>query len=186
MTATATRYDDARLAEIGVRRLTPANTTVFEGTFSLVHVAVKNDTLYRGVFAVMMFPIRHPDRFISLRYTDVTDGRDREQEIGVIEDLGVFPVEAQRLVRASLVKHYCEQVVTRIYKVENRFGLLFFQVETQLGRREFVMPWRGDRAEDYGATGKVLLDAFDNRYIIPDVGQLPPADRNTLTAYVYW
>lgn len=183
MTEPAIQYDDARLVGIGVRLLLPATTTIFEGTFSLIHVSVKDDTLYRGVFAVMMFPIRHPDQFISLRYTDA---KDREQEIGIIEDLGVFPQAAQQLVRSALVKHYYEQTVTRIYKVENRFGLLFFEVETQLGRREFVMPWRGDRAEDYGATGKVLLDAFDNRYIIPDLTRLPAADRNALTAYVYW
>ena len=184
MTATATHnYDDTRLVGIGVRLLLPDATTIFEGTFSLLHVAVKGDTLYRGVFAVTMFPIRHPDRFVSLRYTD---DRDREQEIGIIEDLGVFPTEAQRLVRNALVKHYYEQTVSRIYKVDNRFGLLFFEVETQLGRREFVMPWRGDRAEDYGATGKVLLDAFDNRYIIPDLAALPTADRNAFTSYIYW
>ena len=182
-TPEAPRYDDDRLAGIGVRLLTPEKATIFEGTFSLMHCAVKDDTLYRGVFAVMMFPIRYPDRFISMRYTDV---KDKEQEIGVIADLGVFPEETQKLVRANLLKHYCEQIVTRVYGVENRFGLLFFEVETQLGRREFVMPWRGDRAEDYGPNGKVLLDAFDNRYIIRDVSKLPTADRNEFTSFIYW
>jgi hypothetical protein len=183
MADTEPRYDDARMVTIGVRLLMPSNAKVFEGTFSLMHVAVTGDTTYRGVFAVMMFPIRHPDRFISLRYTDE---RDREQEIGVIDDLSVFPEEAQALVRGSLVKHYYEQTISRIHSVENRFGLLFFDVETQLGRCSFVMPWRGDRAEEFGASGKVLLDAFDNRYIIRDVDALPAADRNALTSYVYW
>lgn len=183
MAKTVIHYDDTRLAGIGVRFLTPAETTIFEGTFSLMHVAVKGDTLYRGVFAVMMFPIRYPDRFVSLRYTD---NRDREQEIGVIDDLAAFPEEVRALVRSSMQKHYHEQIISRIFEVENRYGLLFFEVETQLGRGRFVMPWRGDRAEDYGASGKVLLDAYDNRYIIPDLAALPEADRSALMAYVYW
>ncbi len=177
-------YDDQRLSTIGVRLLTPANATIFEGTFSLIHCAVKNDTLYRGVYAVLMFPIKDSDRFISLRYTD---DEDKDKEIGVIEALDAFPAEAQRLVRDALVKHYHEQVLTRIHSVENKFGLLFFDVESrQLGRIQFVMPWRGDRAEDYGANGKILLDAFDNRYIIPDIADLPVADRNAFTSYIYW
>jgi len=178
-----TAYDDARLATIGVRLLTPENTTLFEGTFSLMHCAVQGDTLYRGVFAVRMFPISQPDRYISLRYTDQ---RDKEQEIGIIVDLNAFPEPARQLVQANLLKHYHEQIITRVHRVENRFGLLFFEVETTRGRREFVMPWRGDRAEDYGPTGKVLLDAFDNRYIIPDLARLPPADRSTFTRFIYW
>ena len=178
------RYDDERLAGMGVRLLTPENATIFEGTFSLMHCAVKGDTLYRGVFAVRMFPIRYADQYISLRYTDL---KDKEMEIGVIEDLKTFPEETQRLVRHTLVKHYYEQTLTRIYSVENQFGLLFFDVETkQLGRRQFVMPWRGDRAEDFGPTGKTLLDAFDNRYIIPDLAALPAADRNAFTSFIYW
>jgi ATP-binding cassette, subfamily B, bacterial len=179
----ALTYDDARLSAVGVRLLTPETTTLFEGTFSLMHCAVKDDTLYRGVFAVMMFPVSHPDQYISLRYTDA---KDKEQEIGIIVDLKTFPDAARKLVQANLLKHYYEQVITRVYSVENRFGLLFFEVETQLGRREFIMPWRGDRAEDYGANGKALLDAFDNRYLIPDVTQLPPADRNAFTSFIYW
>ena len=34
--------------------------------------------------------------------------------------------------------------------------------------------------------GKVLLDASDNRFIIPDVQALPAADRRRFSSYVYW
>lgn len=179
-----TLFDDQRLVGMGVRLLTPETANIFEGTFSLLHCAVKDDTLYRGVFAVLMFPIRHTDRFISLRYTDADD---KEKEIGIIDELSAFSAEVQGLIRQTLVKHYYEQTLTRIYSVENQFGLLFFDVETrQLGRLQFVMPWRGDRAEDFGTNGKTLLDAFDNRYIIPDIAGLPTADRNAFTSYIYW
>lgn len=184
MAAPEELYDDQRLVKMGVRLLTPANTTIFEGTFSLLHCAVKDDTLYRGVYAVLMFPIRHIDRYISLRYTDM---EDKDKEIGIIEELGLFPAEAQQLVRNTLVKHYHEQTLTRIYSIKNEYGLLFFDVESQqLGRLQFVMPWRGDRAEDFGVNGKTLLDAFDNRYLIPDLAELPSADRDAFTSYIYW
>ncbi|MBN2450211.1 MAG: DUF1854 domain-containing protein [Lentisphaeria bacterium] len=172
-----------RLAKTGVRRLTPEITTVFEGTFSLLHVGVKGDTLYRGAFAARMFPVRHPDRFISLHYTDAAD---KEQEIGLIEDLAAFPEEQQALVRQSLGRNYHEKVIQRVYSVRCDFGLLFFDVETQFGREDFVMPWRYDRAEEYGEKGKVLLDSFDNRFVIPNVEALPGPDQQRFTGFIYW
>ena len=173
----------SRLAATGVRRLHGEETVIFEGTFSLLHVAIKGDQTYRGVFAVRMFPVRNPTRYISLRYTD---SKEKEHEIGVIEDLSSFPKDQQDLVHRSLALHYHEQIIRRVFSVEYRFGLLFFDVETQRGREQFVMPWRGDRAEDYGERGKALLDAFDNRFIIPCVEDLPTADHQRFTSFIYW
>ena len=166
-----------------VRWLDPDKTHVFEGTYSLLHCTVKGDTLYRGVFAVLMFPVSYPDQFVSLRFT----GReDKVREIGVIRNLKDFPPEAQELVRASLDRQYFEQIITRVHGVKCKYGMLFFDVETQRGRRQFAMPWRYDRAEDYSHDGKLLLDVFDNRYIVPALSDLAPADRRRLVSYVYW
>lgn len=167
----------------GVRRLLPDTTTIFEGTLSVLHCGIKNDQLYRGVFALRMFPVRHPNRYISLHYTNASD---KDCEIGLIEDLGVFPAAQQELVQRDLAAHYCEKLIRRVFEVRYEFGLLFFDVETQRGRDQFVMPWRGDRAEEYGETGRVLLDSLDNRYIIPDVDALPAADRQRFTSFIYW
>lgn len=177
------RHNTLPASPTRVRRLEPEDTKIYEATFSLLHVAIQNDTLYRGVYALRMFPVRFPERFISLCYTDE---EDKVREIGIIRELAMFPEDARRLVRLSLAKQYHEQLVSRIHKAWNEYGMLFFDVETQRGREVFAMPWRGDRAEDFGETGKVLLDAFDNRYVIPNLQELPTADRQALTQYVYW
>ncbi|MDA0989166.1 MAG: hypothetical protein O3A51_00250 [Verrucomicrobia bacterium] len=140
----------------GVRRLVPVETELFGGEGSSLHCSVKGEPVYRGVFAIRLFPVRHPAHYISLRYTD---SDDKDREIGVIEDLAVF---------------------------RHEYGLLFFDVQTQSGRHVMTMPWRGDRAEEYGENGRVLLDALDNRYIIPDLAQLPAADRQHFTSFIYW
>ena len=174
---------DSRLVVTGVRRLTPATAKMFEGAFSLLHCAVIGYQTYRGVFAVLMFPIRYPDRYISLRYTGE---KDKVREIGVIDDLSAFSAEIQALIRAVLKKQYHEHIISRVYEVRNEFGLLFFDVETQRGRQGFMMPWRHDRAEDFGAGGKVLLDVNENRFIVPDVLALPATDQRRFTNYIYW
>jgi hypothetical protein len=174
---------DIKLRTTGYKRLVPAATRVFEGSFSQLHCHIEGDTLYRGVYAVLMFPVTHPDRFVSLRYTDEFD---KDQELGVIEDISAFPEEAQQAIKESLIKQYYQRVIHRIYDIECKFGLLFFQVETGHGPETFVMPWRHDRTEEFGEHGKVLLDSLDNRYIIPDVEKLPSSDRRTFLGFIYW
>jgi len=178
----------AKPSEVGVRFLDPKTTRIFTGAHDLLHVQVEaadweGERLFRGVFAAMAFPISCPDRYISLRYFEL-DGRDKE--IGMIDDPKLFPQEAQDLVRRSLSRTYYELTITRVYTVEFKYSLLFLNVETEQGRREFQMRWRYDRTQDFGESGKVLLDVYENRYIIPDVNSLPKADREALTRFIYW
>lgn len=178
-------YQDELLKKTGVRRLDPAQTKIFEGTFSLLHCAVTGDDLYRAVFAVRMFPIRYPDHFISLRFTTPDD---KEKEIGIIETLNDFDPEAQVLIRASLVRHYYEQIICGIREIEYKHGLLFFKVvmAADQSERDFMMRWSTNSAEEYGEQGKVLIDVHENRYILPNVNQLPPVERRKFTSYIYW
>ena len=181
---------DGKLAvqETGVTTLDPLSTRIYEEPHGLLHCAVKNsasprDDCYDNVFAVRMFPVSHPTRFISVRHTTRAD---KVREIGVVADLDVFPPDQKRLVLANLRKQYHEQVISRIHSIRQEYGMLFFVVQTQRGREQFIMPWKGDRAEDLGDDGKVLIDALDNRYIIPEVSQLTPTDQRKFTTYVYW
>ncbi|MBI5394311.1 MAG: DUF1854 domain-containing protein [Verrucomicrobia bacterium] len=174
------------LRSVGVTYLDPAATEVFHGTFGMMHVAIKGPEpkLYRGVFAVRAFPVSHPDRFVSLRYVDPLD--NREHEIGVIEDLGAFPPAAQALIHESLAKHYYETEIREVREIRWEFNLLFFDVDTSRGRRQFMMRWSYDRAQSYGDHGKVLLDVFENRYVIPNVERLAKPDRELFQRWIYW
>lgn len=138
---------------------------------------------YRGVFAVLCFPVTCPHQYVSLRYID-TEGTERE--IGVIRDPSEFSAEARRLIAASLANYYFEFEIKRIFKIELHYGLLMFDVETDHGSRQFEMRWRGDRAQNYGKEGKVLFDVFENRYVIRDLNKLPPEDHKLFTRFIYW
>jgi len=166
----------------GARRLDPRTIRLWVGDHGALHCAV-DDQQYAGVFAVRLSPIRHPDQFVSLCHTD---DQDRVKEIGVIEDPSKLGSDPLRLLNESLGRHYHEQVVERIHRVRLDHGLLFIDATTGRGREEFVLPWRHDRAEEYDEHGKVLLDALDNRFVIPDLRSLPEKDRMELTRFIYW
>ena len=46
----------------------------------------------------------------------------------------------------------------------------------------------GDRPADTlaGMPQKLILDVDENRYIIPDMGELPSRERELFERYVYW
>jgi len=166
-----------------IQRLDPAKTHLYRGHFGLLYCKIEEEPVYHGIFAVRMFPVHHPNQYISLHHTNE---KQKEVELGMIQNLEDFPEDQQFLVRESLHYQYYEQEIQRIYEIQCEHGLLFFEVHTQRGREKFVMPWRGDRAEDYGDGGKVLLDALDNRYVIPNVSALPLKDRRRFMGYIYW
>jgi len=166
-----------------VRILRPGEVKIFRGTFNMLHVMVPGEDLYRGVFAVRAFPVKEGMRYISLFYHD---DEDRIREIGMIEDLSCFGVEEQKLVLDTLAKHYFAFEIVRILSIRREYGFLFFDVETEQGPRSFTMRWDHTRAVDFGERGKVLLDVFEDRYIVRNVSELPPRDRELFTRFIFW
>jgi hypothetical protein len=165
-----------------VRFLTPDLCHVHLGTHDALHVTVKNERIYGGVYAAYAFPVAHPDEYIALLHT----GGEEEMEIGIIRDLNDFPQEAADLVRQALTRRYFVHRIARIRRVGWKYGLVNLQVETDKGPADILVPWRHDRAFDYGRRGKVLIDVEKNRYLIPDLNELSARERNEFQRYIYW
>lgn len=167
-----------------VRYLTPEMCRIHVGTHGALHVTVMNDRIYGGVYAAYAFPVEHPTEYISLMRSTGSGGPD--EEVGLIHKLDVFPPEQVELVRQALQRRYFIHTILRIHDIHWDHGLVAMDVETDKGRVKFLMRWQQDRAVDYGRDGKVLLDVDENRYLIPDVEQLPASERAAFTRIIYW
>ena len=170
------------VSQTEIRFLTPDMCRIHLGTHDALHVTVKNERIYGGVYAAYAFPVAHPNGYISLIHV----GGDEEIEIGVIRDLGEFPDADATLVRQALERRYFVHNVTRINHIGMKFGFVAMDVETDKGPCSFLMPWRHDRAFDYGRRGKILIDLDDNRYLIPDTDKLSARERSEFQRYIYW
>jgi hypothetical protein len=166
--------------------LRPDTTQIFEGNSGLLHVRLigKPESEHQGVYAVLAFPISHPESFISLRCEEGQS--DREYEVGVIEALGQFNPDSQSLIKQSLGRHYFEQVILRIDRIRNIYGVLEFEVETDAGPQTLMVKWSYNSTEDYGKTGKVLLDIHANRWVIPNVDALLKTEQEVFRRWIYW
>jgi ATP-binding cassette subfamily B protein len=166
-----------------IRWLEPQFAHIHTGSFNTLHVTVRDERIYGGVFAVRCMPVRFPRRYISLRCFG-TGGH--EQEVGLIRDLAAWPREAQRLVDESLAKRYFVHEVRGIEEVRQVGTYLHFRVETDHGPVQFTMRSQTDRAQEVGEGGKMLIDTDENRYLIPDAEALPARDRAIFKRYIYW
>ncbi|MDP6113233.1 MAG: DUF1854 domain-containing protein [Planctomycetota bacterium] len=166
--------------------LDPETTRIYRGNSGLLHVRLidKPESEHQGVHAVLAFPISHPDSFISLRCEE--DRGEHEYEVGVIEALSQFNVDSQSLIRQSLGRHYFERVILQIRRIRKIYGVLEFEVDTASGPQTLMMKWSYNSTEDYGKTGKVLLDIHDNRWIIPNIDALPEAAHEQFRRWIYW
>src|SRR5215212_7746646 len=143
----------------------------------------RNSATWRGVFAINLFPATNPNDYISLRIWD-RDGS--EQEIGILRRLSDWPMESQIMVRAALERRYWLQTVTGVDTIKMEMGHLTLDVRTLHGPRQFTMRWSQTQVQDFGESGKILLDLDDNRYLVPDVDALPKREQELFLRYVYW
>ncbi|HUS47354.1 MAG TPA: DUF1854 domain-containing protein [Phycisphaerae bacterium] len=166
-----------------LRFLTPKVCKVHLGVHSALHVTVKDERIYGGVYAAYAFPVAYPNGYISLLHRS---GEGDDVEIGIIRDLKEFPQDQAELVRRALDRRYFVHTITAINEIGWKYGLVSMDVETDKGNAKFLMQWRHDRAVDYGRRGKVLIDVDQNRYLIPDLGRLSPGERSDFTRVIYW
>ncbi len=177
------KADVARPNPTESRYLEPATTVVHRGTHGVLHVTIQDERIYGGVHAELLFPVRYPDRYISMRHTN---SEGEEIEVGLIRNLADWPAEAQALIRESLKRRYFLHVIRRINTIGWKWGFVALDVDTDKGQRSFLMRWRGDRAVAFGQSGKVLIDVDDNRYLIPDLSALSTREQNSFLRYIYW
>ncbi len=174
---------DAGEGDFAPRWLEPGAVELRDGPYGSLMVAWPDGKVDRSAFAVRCFPASHPDDFISLR---TWDHEGQEREIGILRHLGEWSKHAQELTRTSLARRYFVRRITGIDEIKLEFGYLFFSVRTDQGPANFTMRWTQSQAQDFGARGKVLLDLESNRFLVPDVEELPERQHDLFQRYVYW
>lgn len=171
------------IATFHPRWLTPDLVKLTLCRHGALHLMIEGERPYGGVFAVRCLPVRYPCQYLSLRHLDE---HKREIEVGLIRDLSEWPQDVQDLIENSLRKRFFVHTIRTIHSIEHYQGYLTFDVETDLGPRQFIMRWQGDKAQDYGASGKMLLDTEEERYLVQETEALPERDRALFLRYIYW
>ncbi|MFW6389814.1 MAG: DUF1854 domain-containing protein [Halanaerobiales bacterium] len=104
------------------------------------------------------------------------EDEDAEEEIGIIEDIVDLDPDSQNALERVLEKIYFMPRITKIYEVEEEFGVTRWEVETEKGRRSFDIKSRRRDIRPYD-NGRIIFHDIDgNRYEITDYRKL---DKNS-------
>ncbi len=144
--------------------------------------ASSNIVHYPRVVLRACFPVSDNTKFLSVR--DATD--ETIPELGIIEDWSQLPPTSRDAVAAELGLHYFVPKITRVFSIKEELGFLYWVVETDKGRKEFVM--RNSvihYAREVMPGHWLLIDVNEARYEIPDVTVLDTHSQKLVQQFLY-
>ena len=135
-----------------------------------LRLTVRNDRSYPRIKIVRAAPLSFSDRFISIL-------DDKDVEIGMIDDLAEVDADTRALIEEELEKRYLTSIVKEIISIQSEYGTSYWEVETDRGRRDFVVQNVSENAQWPGDRRLLLLDVDGNRFDIPDLDALDSRSR---------
>jgi hypothetical protein len=157
--------------------LDPATLSVFRDGSGRTRLEIAGDRCYVDVHAALAFPRTAPDGYVGL-----LDGKDKA--IGLIRDPGGLDEESQKVLRLEIERRYFVPTVTRVLEAKEEFGAIYFDVDTDHGRRQFVAKGLRDSMDHLGGGELMFSDVDGNRYHVRDWTALDPQSRGLLERMV--
>ena len=130
-----------------------------------LRMTIEGDRSYTRVKVVRAAPLSEPDRYIC--FLDVKD-----EAICMIKDLEELRPENHEIVREELDMRYLTAYVSRVTHLRNEYGVSYWEVETDRGRREFVAKNVAENAQWLGDRRLFILDVDGNRFEFSDLRKL--------------
>lgn len=153
--------------------LDPKKIRLFRAPPWALRLTIEGERSFLKVKVVRAFPLSNRDQYIG--FMD-----EKNEEIGMIRDPGELDKASRRIVQEELDRRYLGSVVRRIYSLRSEFGTSYWDVDTNRGRREFVVQSAQENVIRLGMHHLAFVDADGNRFEIPDASRLDEKSRGLL------
>jgi len=140
-----------------------------------LRLMVADNRCYLDVKVVRAFPLSMAHSFYGL-----LDGAGKDRVIGLIVSPDELDPDSRALAEASLQRHYFMPTITKIHSLKEEFGAVYFDVDTDRGRRHFVARGIRDATEESAGGELRLKDADGNRFRVVDWRTLDAKSRRLL------
>jgi hypothetical protein len=134
-------------------------------------------TLRRG------FPLSAEHNHILVRTPETED--EHGLELGIVEDVRQLEPQSMEAVMRELRLHYFVPAIARIVEIREEFGFLYWTVDTDRGKKDFIM-----RDSIIGSVRRVsegrwlVIDINQTRYEIHDFKALDARSQDLLRKYL--
>ena len=150
---------------VGIQYLDPGKVKLFRAGDAL-RVTIEGDRSCLRVVAVRAFPLSLRDRYVRLQ--------DMEgNELGVIRDPRELERDSRKRLEAALRRRYFTPTILQIHSLQEKMGIVEWQVETDRGRKAFLTKSVHSSLRESGG-GYIVTDVEGSRYEIGNVADLDP------------
>jgi hypothetical protein len=168
----------------GIRYLAPYDVRFYLNDLGQFCARQADGTDLTDVLVYRTRPISDPDHYISIR---VGATATEQREIGLIRDVAALAPDQRRIITEALYRRYFIHIISEIHSLREEFGYLYWDCETDKGRREFpTARWDQSKAVHAGNGCHIVTDVDGNRYEIPDIEKLDDDSRARFRRYIYW
>jgi len=115
-----------------IKVLTPQNTEFAKTQGGFLSLKFQ-DKEYPRVAIYRVFPFSEPNRYLSVR--DVTP---KAEEIGLIDELDIWPEDIRENILEQLEMRYFTPVIRKINDIKEEYGFAYWRVETDRGDMNFT------------------------------------------------
>ncbi len=163
---------------IRIRRITVENAVFSRTDGGFVRLELEGKT-YPRIAVHRCFPFSDTEHWISIREPEET-GR----EIGLIEALSDLDGDTQTMLREQMNLRYFTPIIRKIHRITEEYGYSYWEVTTDRGRCRFTVRMGSGNVYAVGQNRYLVNDLDGNRFEIPDMYALTPAEIKKLDLYI--
>ena len=165
-------------SQLQINSLTPENCQFYEtaGGFAAIKVG---DEDYGHINILRTFPFSSLWEFLSIRKIN-----DKQEEIGIIEDLNSFDKATFDLIAKQLEMRYFMPKITKIISIKEEYGHAYWNVLTDKGKCNFATAAGSSGAVTKKGNSVIIRDSDGNRFEIEDVAKLTTKELKKLDLYL--
>jgi hypothetical protein len=145
--------------------LDPADITLRRVPAWGIALTLRDERSWLGVRLVRAFPLSQPDEYIAVL-------NRKNDEIGTLLSLAGLDPESHQIAMEELAQRYLVHQVQKVYSLRCEGETLYWDVETQRGRRECVVKADRETLIPLDARRLLLIDVDGNRFELADVTRL--------------
>ncbi len=157
--------------------LTPKNASFFPSSNGLLMAKISEGNYEGRVFLARAFPFKTEEEYISVQ-------NEEKEEIGMIRALSDFDKETVELLRQELEKKYFAPKISKIVKLSTRFGMSYWDCETDQGPMTFTVKDTNRSLLRTGEDRVFVVDHDGCRYEIPSLARLDKKSLGKIEMYL--
>lgn len=140
---------------------------VYRAPKNTVRMTVGDERSYIRVRPVQASPMAYPNQYIALLDS-------KNEEVAFIENMENLDETSKQVIEEEMARRYLKAHIESIYSIQMEYGVAYWDVMTDRGRREFVI--RGHDSTFWVSETRLLLTDVDgNRFEIIDYKKLDTA-----------